>query len=543
MRDEYKAELLTYVYKGERRYRRYFYGRNSRTGGKYVKLSKVKGKPPASLRTRDGGDTTYEKSLSVADEVFRKMMVELDMRTDLSGQIRQVVALQTGKDVTRTPIADLTGIVLGRARAKKLSESQSKFLTRTLNDFAKFAASKRVQFVYQIDEALVDDYLETIKCFANNLQKNKISTISGAVKLVCPFFQVNPFQHALDIIKSNKKAVTQDQYQPFTNDQLNRILGYGKHDELSRYLVSCCAFTGLRISDACTLRWNEVDMKAGLITRKCIKTGEMVYPPITPSFKRELESALLKCDDNEEFVCPEAAQMYDPKENRINVLGKKLLARALFGNTPEEAIIPDEKQPGLLDVKAAIEATNFTDTKKARLWDTYERYRDGQSYREIERQTGRSRGTTNGYLAILEELMKVHIRPMPRKGPTLSEMVRMTQTKGTSGMNRRSIYSWHSFRTTYVTKLLLHGVEPTVAQQYVGHTSVQMTLKYLRTNKKLMADLRRQDINDPLREIYLGSQKEQTANLLADLSQEQKAALLEQLLKERQQLPAPNQVK
>jgi len=541
MRD-YKAELLTYMYNGKRCHRRYFYGRNSRTGGKYVKLSKVRGKPPASLRTRDGGDVAYEKSLSAADEVFRKMMMDLDMRTDISGQIRQIVALQTGKDVTKTPIADLTSIVLGRARAKQLSKSQTDFLTRTLNDFAKFAETKKVQFVYQIDEQLVDAYHETLKCFADNLQKNKISTLSGAVKLVCPFFQVNPFQHALDIIKSHANAVKQDQYQPFTNDQLRRILDFSQHDELLRYLMRCCAFTGLRISDACTLRWREVDLKAGLISRKAIKTGEMVYPPITALFRKELESALLKCGDNEEFVCPEAARMYDPKENRVNLLGKKMIARALFGDIPEEAIIPEEeKRPGSLEVQAAIESTSFPATKKERLLDTYKRYTAGQSYREIERQTGRSRGTTNGDLTTLEELMKVHLKPRPRKGPTLNAMIRMTQTKGSSGTNRRSIYSLHSFRATYVTKLLLHGVNPIVVQQYVGHTNVEMTMKYLRTNKKLMADLRSNDADDPLRELYQNDQHDRTANLLADLSQEQKAALLEQLQKELHQLPPPKQ--
>lgn len=53
-------------------------------------------------------------------------------------------------------------------------------------------------------------------------------------------------------------------------------------------LIVIGEFTGLRLSDAATLRWSEIDFKLGVVTKKTGKTGSVVHPPILPEFAKEL---------------------------------------------------------------------------------------------------------------------------------------------------------------------------------------------------------------------------------------------------------------
>ena len=538
MKNTYRASLLVYTYKGVRTYKSHFYGIFSRDGERKapVKLCKVEGHPPASLRTRDpGGDLAYERSLAKADEMFTEHMLKLNTDFDNANRLKQAVVIQTGRDDMKTKLADLPTLNKKRLRPKALSASQAEFQERVLTEFAKFAAARKVTFVYQVDEELADAYYKSIEDLSLNSRRNRICTISGALKRFGPFLEKSPFAHSLDVIKSARRGIVQDQYEPFTNNQLEKIFAFVRTDELLRYLVTCCAYTGLRISDACTLRWREVDLKEGIISRRAIKTGEMVYPPIHPELRKELESAQLKCSDDEEFVCPEAARIYSPEETKINVMGKKMIARALFGDTPEDAPVADTKLPGDLAVKDAIDATRFAQSKKDRLYDVFCRYSRGESYREIQKQTGHSRGQISGDISTIENLMKIRLRPAKSTGTPLYKLIEKTQVEGATGKNRRSKYSWHSFRATFVTNLMTHGINPELVREFVGHTNVQMTKKYSRAGKAHLLELFAEAGGNQLLGLYNPEEIDLTRGLAtqirSQLTKEQQLILLKQLTK------------
>lgn len=530
--------LLTYTYKGVKKYKKHFYGYFKRGGvrQKPVKLCEVKGKPPASLKMTDQGDLAYERSLAKARAMMDAHVESVSTDFDNANRLKQIVVLQTGKDDLKTKLSDLSELNKNRLRPKDLSESQIKFQKRVLDEFADFAAKRKVHFVFQVDEELADEYYKSIEHLALHSRRNRICTISGAVKRFGPYQERSPFAHALDVIKTSTRHTKQDQYEPFTNAQLKKILEFVRTDNTLRYLTTCCAYTGLRISDACTLRWWEVDLKAGILARRTIKTGEMVYPPIHPALRKELESNLVMYGDKEEYVCPEAAAIYSPEENRINVIGKKMIARALFGDTPDDAIPADSKPPTKEAVRMALEATKFLQSKKDRLYDVFCRHELGQSYREIERQTGHSRGQISGDIATIEDLMKVRLRPPQAKVP-LYKLVEKTRTTGTTGIRKRSKYSWHSFRTTFVTALFLRGINEELIREWVGHTTIQMTRKYSRANKSHLIELFNETGGNRLIGLYgsdepqKNSSSAQIARLLSALTPEQKSILAKQLQK------------
>ena len=67
--------------------------------------------------------------------------------------------------------------------------------------------------------------------------------------------------------------------------------------------------TGLREGDICTLRWDEVDMAAGFVSRRTRKTGAMVEIPITPPLAAFLAEQWAVSGTGE-HVLPEHARMY-----------------------------------------------------------------------------------------------------------------------------------------------------------------------------------------------------------------------------------------
>jgi integrase len=99
-----------------------------------------------------------------------------------------------------------------------------------------------------------------------------------------------------------------------------------------RTLIMTCWFTGLRIGDASTLEWKEVDLARGIITRIQQKTGGEVVIPMHPELREELEAI---AGDVNGPILPELSQ--------TKVGGKRGLS-AQFGEIVLAAGLDEERQ-------------------------------------------------------------------------------------------------------------------------------------------------------------------------------------------------------
>lgn len=79
--------------------------------------------------------------------------------------------------------------------------------------------------------------------------------------------------------------------------------------------------TGLREGDICTLRWSEVDVEGGWITKKMLKTNKVVRIPIL----KALSAWLRQQKHTDEFVLPEHAAMYSKNRTGISWRVKSFL--------------------------------------------------------------------------------------------------------------------------------------------------------------------------------------------------------------------------
>lgn len=123
----------------------------------------------------------------------------------------------------------------------------------------------------------------------------------------------NPFA---DIAKIDSNAETRE---AFTPDELKLIAENASGWIYDLFMVGIN--TGLREGDICTLRWHEVDLGSGWITRRMNKTGKAVQVPIMPALKKHL--AALPRDS--EYCFPELAARYTKKRTTIGVRVREFL--------------------------------------------------------------------------------------------------------------------------------------------------------------------------------------------------------------------------
>lgn len=111
-----------------------------------------------------------------------------------------------------------------------------------------------------------------------------------------------------------KIAKQENEYQQrdaFTPDELKKIGEASRAgDPFIFALFAIGMATGLREGDICTLRWQEIDLVGGWITRKMSKTGKLVRIPIMPPLRAFLDQAAAARQEGEEYVLPEHARVY-----------------------------------------------------------------------------------------------------------------------------------------------------------------------------------------------------------------------------------------
>lgn len=121
--------------------------------------------------------------------------------------------------------------------------------------------------------------------------KAYIGILRPAFDLCLPTGMLNPFR----AMKSTAKKTADEAKEgkgfhriPFTPSELQAVLNASQADPLLHGIIPACACTGMRRGDVCKLKWQDVDLKAGLVVAKASKTGETVEVPIFEPLRKAL---------------------------------------------------------------------------------------------------------------------------------------------------------------------------------------------------------------------------------------------------------------
>jgi hypothetical protein len=249
----------------------------------------------------------------------------------------------------------------------------------------------------------------------------------------------------------------------------------------------------LRIGDVCQLRWQSVDLRAGVVAVRTAKTGASVEIPIFKPLREVLETALADREESP-YVWPDAARMYKANRYGITYRGKALFARALIGtakDAPESPALASDRADlaeTLSDVSEAVRGAGFDTAKRDRILDTLARCARGESYRRIEAETGRCRGQTSQDMKDAETVSGLRLRhgtptASKRDLKTLIAATRQKRWEGeTRGEDERrlsaSILGWHALRGTWATLALSAGIPVETVKLVTGHGTANTVLKF-----------------------------------------------------------------
>lgn len=485
-------------------------------GWKTINLRvKVHGKPPASLSLADTGDVPFERSRAAAEAKLADFLDQLKRHQTAGGSTPALLEAVEAKKASRLTLAALAAqeelrlrkLADGRAdpREDRLLREKIALRRRVYTRFAAFAAAHKppVLTMRQLTSETVDAYFADLKgCFSRSETGKHLHLIETAWKRYTPTGLKSPFGDIPELLRKLAKDNPAIPRRPLTASEVAavwktaRSLDAATDSPLKLYpLAVTAACTGLRIADCCKLRWCDLDLTAQphpLVSVKTAKTGATVTLPIFAELLELLTDLDSRRDCRDEYVFPDAAAQAERDIGVIVKRGKRLFARALFGDRelPEEI---DEKPPRTpQEVIAAIRAANYPTDRKERLEAVYTLHAvNGKTYGDISRLTGYGKGKISFDLATVERLTGERVRNGGGiiGGGGMAALMEKTRKAHAKAGRKASIYGWHSLRASFVVFAFARGIQEELVAKIVGHSTVDMTRRYFNPDKRNAADL------------------------------------------------------
>ncbi len=454
---------------------------------------------PQSLSEQ--GDEAFERSRIRAQDEFDHFENERKTKGSAEHLTRALIASKTGQVPEDVRLIDLEA-KWRQTHTRKRSSSWDKGISWMFGLFTKGDADKGVRpvkctYLYEVTPTMVAAFYKDIRAvFAWSVVSRIMKLLCRAFANLLPDGSANPFSKVE--VAADKKTDRVIHRKPLSEAELEALFKEAKKDPLAYALVTTAACTGMRIGDVCNLEWRSVDLNGGFIDVKTRKTGQEVTIPIFPRLLAVLKSARQTSDSRDKYVFPAAAALYAANYSGLIRMGKVLFARALFREQAEreaEAVDPGRKPMSPAKVLACIRDAKFSNGKKEKVERVYMLYMSGLTYRDIERETGCSRGQISGYLHEVEALTgKTIVKFSKDCATSTNNLLRKTRQERTVGSHAASIYGWHALRATFVVQALTNNIAIEIVRMVVGHADVDMTLEYFNPTKRIMADAMRKQM-------------------------------------------------
>ena len=501
--------------------RNFWYGAYVDASGKRVSVNlriPIDGKRNPSGRLKDEGSPAFEASKATAKKELESIMFQAREKGSAAHLTERLIKARTGKAVEYVKLADLAQRWRKIPRETQPTETWFKWCDTI---FTRFADSTQKTFLHEITQDRAAAYVETLRRdFTRRTASGAISLLRSAFTRLLPVGMENPFE-----VFFTRKGATDTKGEaihrrPLTAEELVTLFETARPDPLLYPLTVCAACSGMRIGDVCQLQWKSVDLKAGVIAVKTAKTGAKIEIPLFKPLREVLETALTEKGESP-YVWPHAASMYQKNRYGITYRGKALFAKALESKTETPQDVPESGQieaekPDLAKilpkVLEAVSEAGFAQRKEARIIDSLKRVASGQSYRNIEAETGRKHAIVSQDLKDAEHVSKLTFRKgktiaSGRDLKTLIKDTRQGRGKGKK-MLSASLLGWHSLRGTFATLALSAGIPIETVKLVTGHGTVATITKYYYNPQR---EHLRAVLGDKLPEVLTGSKPEPKA--------------------------------
>ena len=278
------------------------------------------------------------------------------------------------------------------------------------------------------------------------------------------------------------------------------LLEKAREDEFMYPLITCAAMTGMRRSDVCTLRWEDVDLDSGMLSVKTHKTQKGIEIPIFLPLRKVLDAA---GEEQSGYVWPEAAKMLKENRGKLTYRFKKIIVQTFSSEELRSNV--DDSEIEMQGV-AAIKETYPKGPRRDRMISVLRKYLAGDGIRKIEKALGVAKSTVSNDLHKIEALIGIKFMRFDPNASSIKENIaRLTRVERKQGQRAASVWDWHALRTTWVTLALAGGVPETTVRIVTGHGTCELVLKhYFKPNREQLRDT----LSNMLPEVLTGGKNE-----------------------------------
>jgi len=464
-------------------WRKHFYGQYEVDGKRFVVNTNVpwKGTAPESLRAM--GDVKFERSRTEAEGELQRMVDEAQSKGRADHLTERLIKSKTGKAVEYVKIADLAARWRKMERRRVVSERHFVSCDAVFAKFAAFVQEHNPEavFLYSITSNDAAAWLRKMQSqYSAKTVSEYHQLVRSAVNRFLPAGCISPFANVARGQKSDGETVHR---KPFSADELQRLLETARGDSFMYPLVVTAACTGMRRGDVCKLCWDSVNLAEGVLIVKTSKSGANVEIPIFPPL---MDVFVSLGQEGKGFVFPAAAAMLAANPTGLSWRFKTLVANALADKEPSSLPAAVSASAVVREAVEAINSNTADGSRRSRIHENFRRYADGQSLRDIEKDTGVARGVVSTDLADVERWIgKRFKRSTPGRhssGPSCSIKGVIASTTrieaGEGRCNAGSIRDWHALRATWVTLALSAGVPMELVRRVTGHATVEVVLQH-----------------------------------------------------------------
>ena len=463
-------------------FRKHWYGQYVEDGKhREVNLNVVwRGTPKPVRDVADAENTPFARSMRKAQAALAEHVEEARYKGRVEHLTERLIASKTGRAVEYARLADLPDRWRNLGRQVEATEAHLANCDAHFRRFIDFMQSRKPSAVYLYEIGPKD-----AAAFVKHLRKDLapataqygVRLLNKALSRFLPVGAANPFAGFVGRRGNGESGVIHRK--PFTAEELRAILDAAREDAFMYPLIVTAACTGMRRGDVCKLDWRDVDLAGGMLAVKTSKTEAPVEIPIFPPLRAVLDERGSKARG---LVFPEAAAMLKENSNGLTWRFKKIVARALDGNTPEPEPEPVPAAEIEAEALAAIEEHIPEGERRDRMLETFRRYAAGESVRGIEEALAVSRSTVSADLHAVENWTGKRFmrRGAGRhsKASITAAVARTTRAHREQGKLSASVRDWHALRTTFVTLALSAGVPVELVQRVTGHKTVAVVMEH-----------------------------------------------------------------
>ena len=256
---------------------------------------------------RTTGESDYRKALKKLDEYTRP--TRQDSVEDMIAALEAQLAILRGKlSRKEIPVAELWDTYESIQDWGSITDGTKKGYESAVRGLSEWASRHGARNVSDLDNALAWEYLKEAQ--------GKLGIVSYNCRLVL-------YKRVWTVLSSRKEyAIPEDTWagreklkgakhaskrRALTSSEVRSLLD--KADPETKLLVQIGAYTGLRISDCATLKWEDVDMDAKVINITPLKTKRHGTKVVIP-LHADLLQALQDTPHTSPYVCEHNAHDY-----------------------------------------------------------------------------------------------------------------------------------------------------------------------------------------------------------------------------------------